>query len=139
MRQDSSSSIVGFLVKSCQIAGQIRKILQATVRSSRLILTELAEHLPTMPLRYFRSAMLHRVRKVPPNDAGADPPEFRGRPQAVREASDRPTGQFPPGWWRRHAWKMEAVATREALTMTRTRQPEPRERQPGPSGWGGQA
>ena len=68
-------------------------------------------------------------------DAGADPPEVRGRPPAVREASDRRAGPFPSGQWRRHAWKMEDAATREALPVTRARQLEIREDRSGPAGW----
>ena len=49
--------------------------------------------------------------------------------------SDISTEPFPPGYWRWHAWKREDVATREALSVARTRQPEPREGQAGPAGW----
>ena len=68
-------------------------------------------------------------------NVGADPPLIRGRPMAVREASDRRTGSFPPGYWRRHVCKMDDVATREALSVVCTHQPEIREDQSGPSGW----
>ena len=40
-------------------------------------------------------------------NAEADPTVMRGRPPAGREESDERTGRFPPGYWRRHAWKME--------------------------------
>ena len=68
-------------------------------------------------------------------NAGADPPLIRGRPTAVREASDKRTGSFPPGYWRRHVCKMDGAATREALSVVRTPEPEIREDQSGPSGW----
>ena len=68
-------------------------------------------------------------------NAEADPTVMRGRPPAGREESDERTGRFPPGYWRRHAWKMEGVATREPLSVPCTRQPEPREGQAGPTGW----
>ena len=61
--------------------------------------------------------------------AEADPPQVRGRPPTGREESDTSTGRFPPGYWRRHAWKMGGVATREALSVPCTRQPGPREGQ----------
>ena len=60
---------------------------------------------------------------------------MRGRPPTGWEESDASTGRFPPGYWRRHAWKMASVATREALPVPCTRQPEPREGQAGPAGW----
>ena len=41
----------------------------------------------------------------------------------------------PPGYWRRHAGKREASATREALSVARTRPPGTREGQLGPAGW----
>ena len=68
-------------------------------------------------------------------NAGADPPLNRGRPTAVREVSDKRTGSFPPGYWRRHVCKMDDDATREALSAESTCQPEIREDQFGPSGW----
>ena len=37
----------------------------------------------------------------------------------VREESDISTESFPPGYWRWHAWKMESVATREALLVVK--------------------
>ncbi len=40
-------------------------------------------------------------------NAGADPPQNRGRLSAVREASDKCTEPFPPGYWRRHVCKTE--------------------------------
>jgi len=52
-----------------------------------------------------------------------------------REASDICTELFPPGYWRRHVWKMENVATREALSVACASQPVPREGQTGPAGW----
>ena len=69
------------------------------------------------------------------DDAGADPPEVGGRPTAGREESDTGTDLLPPGWWHWHAWKMREEATREALSVACTRQPDPREGQAGPAGW----
>ena len=49
--------------------------------------------------------------------------------------SDIGTKPFPPGYWRRHVWKMKEVATREALSVVCTHQPQTREGQAGPAGW----
>ena len=78
---------------------------------------------------------MNAVQALETSNAEADPPLVRGRPSVDREASDMCTDLYLPGYWRRHAWKMKEAATREALSVACTRQPEPREGQSGPAGW----
>ena len=51
------------------------------------------------------------------------------------EVSGTGTEPFPPGYWRRQVRKMKEVATREALSVMCTPQPEARKGQAGPAGW----
>ena len=56
----------------------------------------------------------------------ADPPNLGEVRRRSGKETDRSTGSLLPGYWRRHACKMEYVATREALLVVSTHQPEAR-------------
>ena len=66
-------------------------------------------------------------------DAEADPIATSGKAAIGREESEESTGRFRRGSGGQHAWKMGEAATREALSVARMRQLEPREGQAGPA------